>query len=113
MSAPLPPSPPLSSLPVSNPDGNPGGRFFGGLLMVIGVLVGLLSGLCSLGFLVVMMSDSGHAGPESMSALSGGLVVVMIVGGVPFLFGVGIFFVGRALYRASRPKPPSVATTFE
>ena len=58
MSAPLPPAPPYS-----NPEGNPGGRFFGALLMVMGVLIALLSGLCSLGFLLSLIHISEPTRP--------------------------------------------------
>lgn len=103
MSAPLPPSPPSS-----NPEGNPGGRFFGALLMVIGTLISLLSGLCSLGFGAMMLAE-----PSRDDAAYGGLMFVAIVGGVPFLFGLAVIAIGRGLYRASRPKLPNLAKTFE
>lgn len=100
MTNPAPPRP--------NPEGNAGGRFFGGMLMAVGALVALLSGLCSLGFFVVMLSERGGAG-----ALLGGMIMVAIIGGVPFAFGLVIFFVGRNLYRISRPTLPNLAKTFE
>ncbi|HEX7761544.1 MAG TPA: hypothetical protein VF459_18700 [Caulobacteraceae bacterium] len=101
MTEPLPPQ--------SNPEGNPGGRFFGALLMVVGTLIGLLSGLCSLGFFVIMLSEPGG----NSGAVISGLAMVAVIGGVPFAFGLVIFFVGRGLYRASRPKLPNLAKTFE
>jgi hypothetical protein len=80
--------------------GNPGGMFFGMLLMAIGGLITLLCGLCSAGFLWLMMSESRNGGD-----IAGSLVTVGIIGGVPIIVGVTLFLVGRGLYRSSKPKP--------
>ena len=64
---------------------------FGGLLMAIGLLIALLSGLCSAVFLAKLASGSGFNGA--------GLVIVGVVGGIPFLGGVGMFFGGLTLVR--------------
>lgn len=75
-------------------------RFVGGLLMAIGGVIALLSGLCSavfvIGMLVELFSGRGSLG----ELLSIGLMV-LIVGGVPFAIGFGLFVVGRNARRGS------------
>ncbi len=88
---------------------NPAGRFFGALLMVVGALIALLSGLCTLAFGAMILAEPGGNG----GAIGGGITMLSIFGGVPFLFGLALIFVGRGLYRAVRRPPPSVAKTFE
>lgn len=68
-------------------------RFFGGLLMAVGVLMTVACGLCSLVALVAF-STTGNGEDILM-----GLVTVSIVGGVPTAIGVGLFVAGRALRR--------------
>ena len=73
-------------------------KFFGGLLMGIGILIATLSGLCSAWFLVMSLSDSGggeFSGPSMLGPIA-------VIGGVPFLTGVGLFFWGRWLLRRAR-----------
>ncbi|MEP7004441.1 MAG: hypothetical protein ABI810_00560 [Sphingomonas bacterium] len=75
-------------------------KFFGGLLMGIGILIATLSGLCSAWFLVMMLSDSGggeFSGPPMLG-------LVAVIGGVPFLSGLGLFFWGRWLLRLARER---------
>jgi hypothetical protein len=68
---------------------------FGGILLAIGILVAGASGLCSLAFLVSMVTSSG--GGEFAS-----LPLVLVVGGIPFAIGLALFFAGRALIRSGR-----------
>ena len=68
---------------------------FGGILLAIGILISGASGLCSLAFLVSMLGS--HGGGEFAS-----LPLVLIVGGIPFAIGMGLFFAGRALIRSGR-----------
>jgi hypothetical protein len=80
-------------------------KLFGAMLMAVGVLIAGLGGLCSVGFLVMMVTEPGG------SALNG-IPVVLIFGGVPIAIGVGVFIGGRALWRG--PPPPKVdSNTFE
>ena len=65
----------------------------GGLLLAVGILLAGVSGLCSLGFLVGGLGDGD---------LVGILPLILLIGGVPFLIGLGLFFGGRALLRSAR-----------
>jgi len=71
--------------------------FFGGLLMAIGLLIAVLSGLCSAVFLTKFAVGSGGGGFNGA-----GLMIVAVVGGLPFLGGVGMFFGGLTLVRSAR-----------
>lgn len=66
-------------------------RFFGGLLLGIGILVMTCSGLCSL---VVIMAGFGEVIREPSA-----LMLPLAFGGVPFLIGFGLFNWGRSLLR--------------
>ncbi|MDH7973592.1 hypothetical protein QH494_15480 [Sphingomonas sp. AR_OL41] len=69
-------------------------QFFGGLLLAIGILIMTGSGLCTV--VVIGMGLSGGMSPaDALSALP----IPLIVGGVPFLIGLGLFFIGRNLSR--------------
>ena len=92
MTAPPPPS--------TSAAGNAGGRFFGVLLMAIGVLIAGLSGLCSLAFFAMMMSGPGN----NAGVFFGGVVMVLIIGGLPFGVGVVLIIVGRSVYRSAKPR---------
>ena len=70
---------------------SPTQRFFGGLLMVAGVLMMLACGLCSLVALVAFLSTGN--GEDAI----GGFFTVLVVGGVPFAFGLAMFLGGRGL----------------
>lgn len=73
-------------------------KLFGGLLMVIGLLIATLSGLCSAGFLIRLANGRGSGGQFNGAAL----MIVSVVGGIPFLGGVGMFFGGLTLVRSGR-----------
>jgi hypothetical protein len=64
---------------------------FGGILLAVGILVAGVTGLCSLAVLVM----GGQGGGD-------GLFLVLLIGGVPFLIGLGLIFAGRALLRSAR-----------
>jgi hypothetical protein len=66
---------------------------FGGILLAVGGLIALLTGLCSAYFMVLFISDSGG------SAM---LPLVLLIGGIPFAIGLGLFFWGRSLVRSAR-----------
>jgi hypothetical protein len=67
---------------------------FGSILLAIGILIAGASGLCSLVFLVSMMSSRGGG--------IGALPLVLLVGGIPFAIGAGLFLAGRSLIRGGR-----------
>lgn len=87
--------------------------FFGMLLMIVGGLVALGAGGCTVIF----------AGSEIWSLLERGrmeragdmLVTASLVGGIPFLIGLGLFRLGRSLSRAPRslqaPMPSSMSSS--
>ena len=62
----------------------------GSVLMAIGILIGGASGICSIAFLF-----SGGMGGD-------GVLLILLVGGIPFAIGVGLFYAGRALVRSDR-----------
>ena len=89
---------------MSNPD--PVRRFFEAVLMAGGALIAGLSGLCTLGFTIFGLADVFRYPGEALSIL----LLVAMVGGIPTLIGVGLFWWGRTLRRAeSRPRRPDVA----
>jgi hypothetical protein len=75
-------------------------KFFGGLLMAIGILIATLSGLCSVWFLVMSLAPTGGGEFSGM----GMLPLIALIGGVPFVTGLGLFFGGRAMVRAARER---------
>jgi hypothetical protein len=74
----------------------------GGLMMGCGILVAGLSGLCTLVLIGSMFVDSGSSGEDY-----GIGVMVLIVGGGPFLVGLGAFFAGRYLVRSQDREQPT------
>lgn len=72
---------------------------FGGLLLAAGGLIALLSGTCSMWFLVSMLGSSSGG---SVSDYGGLLFLVAMVGGIPFLIGIGLFRWGHSLIRSAR-----------
>jgi len=74
-------------------------QFFGGLLLAIGILIMTGSGLCTLWIIGAGVSSMTLG--EALSALP----IPLIVGGIPFAIGLGMFFWGRALLRDPEPRP--------
>ena len=68
-------------------------KFFGGLLMAIGILIATLSGLCSAVLLLGMVKYHGFSGTG---------VGIAVVAGVLFFAGVGLFLVGLDLVRGEK-----------
>ena len=64
-------------------------RFFGGLLIAIGVLMAGLAGMCTIAFL----GPSGGGGDQSMRAL------VLLLGGPPMVIGAAMVWAGVFLWR--------------
>ena len=86
---------------MSDPDripADPVVKLFGAMLMAVGGLIAILSGLCSLGFLGVLITNAFHspAGAGSALAMS---PLVLLFGGVPFAVGAAVFIVGRKLFK--------------
>lgn len=75
-------------------------KFFGGLLMAIGILIATLSGLCSAFFLLTMLTSSGGGEFSGVPML----MMIAVIGGLPFLSGVGLFYWGRWLLRLARER---------
>ena len=67
-------------------------RLAGGILLAVGLLVATGSGLCSL---VIMFSGG--------AIQSGDARLLALIGGLPFLTGLGMVFGGLRLLRSDRP----------
>ena len=70
--------------------------FFGGVLLAIGILIAGGSGLCTIIFDIMALSEARSAEGLSFIMLS------LLVGGIPFVIGLGFFFWGRWLLRRAR-----------
>jgi hypothetical protein len=67
-------------------------RFFGGILLAIGILIAGVSGLCTLVALI-----------SSLSSGTMGIVLLALgVGGIPMLIGGGLIYAGLHLLRQDR-----------
>jgi hypothetical protein len=67
-------------------------------LFVIGGLIAVVSGLCTGGMLLAGISDGSSEGQSIMMA-------GLMIGGVPFLFGLALIFVARKWGRKLPPPP--------
>ena len=67
-------------------------QVFGSILLAVGILIAGGSGLCSL---VVLGGGISNSFGEVLG-------IVLIVGGIPFAIGLGLFFTGRALVRQAK-----------
>jgi hypothetical protein len=87
-----------AELPPAERAGNRVVKLFGAMLMAIGGLIATLCGLCSLGFV-----GFGLYGAVRNAAAPGSALIVvplaLVVGGIPFAIGAGVFAAGRKLYR--------------
>jgi hypothetical protein len=63
-------------------------KTLGGILMGIGILIAGLSGLCSL-VLLVTEATSSYSNMEDVIAM------ILGFGGIPFILGLGMIFLGR------------------
>lgn len=70
----------------------------GGLLLGIGILVAGLSGLCSLFMAMDLVLGAGGSSGKYLD-----WPTLLIVGGIPFAFGLGIAFGGWRLLKPARP----------
>ena len=69
--------------------------FFGGLFLVIGWLITVLSGGCTI---IVSFITLSRGTPDDFF-----LGLVLLVGGVPFVIGLVLIFVGRLIWGKSKP----------
>ena len=81
-------------------------RFFGLILMTIGGLIAGLSGLCTLGWVGFLYLSVAPA-YGSTNGVDSLMTTTFVVGGLPILFGVGLFLIGRWLCRVSPPRTGS------
>ena len=87
---------------------NTTGRFFGGLLMVVGGLMATLAGLCTVMFVGSVVLEMGRGNQTIFGESASFLMLSAVVGGVPIILGVALFFLGRFLWRkSSAPKVES------
>ena len=77
-------------------------KLFGALLMAVGGLITTLCGLCSAAILVAAIANATKQPNLFAQNIGGSLVMVLLFGGVPIAFGVGVFLWGLALYRGQR-----------
>ena len=72
-------------------------RAFGGLLLGIGILIAGLSGLCTVMVVIPELLHPGGGAEDFAADIPGDL----IIGGVPFAIGIGLFFLGRHMIRST------------
>jgi hypothetical protein len=75
-------------------------KFFGAILLGLGILIAGLSGLCSMLFL----SFASFQGGNNTAIIE----VVALVGGIPFILGIGLIFLGRYLIQSANRSSQSV-----
>lgn len=87
---------------------SPAVQFLAWLMMAVGALIFATSGACSVFFLFSVASD----GPSTyFGDLGSVILMVLTLGGIPFLIGLALFFGGRRLARPpKRPAPATPAT---
>ena len=68
-------------------------RVLGGILLAIGILIAGLSGLCSLVFVVTELTSPYSSVDRTVSYVLG-------IGGIPFVIGLGLTFLGRKLIKS-------------
>ena len=71
-------------------------RLLGGILLAVAILIMVTSGLCSLSFIVIGLFSGNTADALSM------LLYALVIGGVPFVVGLGLFYLGRAVLQSAR-----------
>jgi hypothetical protein len=76
-------------------------RLLGGIMVAAGILIAGASGLCSMFAMIMMLSESNG----SIGSFFGAMLLVLIVGGIPFGAGLGLFYGGRNLIRRDAEPP--------
>jgi len=87
-------------------------EILGGILLAVGILIAGLSGLCTL---IVVGASMPGPGTQGANLFTGMIPAALIFGGIPFLIGVGLFFLGRHLIRragAQTQSPRDQSDTF-
>jgi hypothetical protein len=74
--------------------------FFGNFFIVIGGFVAIFAGGCGVIFEIVAFTDSGSSGENYL----GSPILPLIYGGIPALFGFGLFMLGRWIKRRAVKK---------
>ncbi|MBX9662607.1 hypothetical protein [Novosphingobium sp.] len=69
-------------------------RLFGGLLLAAGILIMLTSGLCT-----VLVIGIGMTQAMRDPGILGAIYLPLMVGGIPFMIGFGLYKWGRSLLR--------------
>ena len=82
----------MSEPEIEKPMGSGLKKFFAVLLITVGGLIAGLCGLCTLVFATSDMGGRSGIGPMAPIAL--------VIGGIPTAIGVGLIFLGRAMYRS-------------
>jgi hypothetical protein len=83
-------------------------QLFGGLLLALGILIAGLSGLCTLLIVGTSLVDGSSGGEDYGIGM-----MALVIGGVPFVVGLGMFFAGRALLRSPSPPPLTPAAPLD
>ncbi len=83
-------------------------QFLAGLLMVAGALIFTTAGACSVLFSIIFMPTGNN---YYFGGLGSMIVLFLTVGGIPFLFGLALFFSGRWLARPRKTTAPSPLAT--
>ena len=69
-------------------------KTLGGILVGVGILIAGLSGLCSL---LLFISEIG----KSYNHMDETIAIIMGFGGIPFLLGLGMVFLGRHMNKSA------------
>jgi hypothetical protein len=69
--------------------------FFGVALLGVGVLIATLSGVCT--GIALLVSLGGGRDGLSIAGMA------LVVGGIPFVVGVGLAWAGRVILRSQKP----------
>jgi hypothetical protein len=88
-----------------------GAQFFGGLLILVGILIALLCGLCTVAVIGASVATPVSHGGQNWG---GGVMipVALVFGGVPTGFGALMVWAGVALFRSRRtPQSPTTKSS--
>lgn len=92
---------------MSDQGGNSVKGFFGALLIAVGALMAGLCGLCTLVVAIGGLVTGGNGGGDEIFSGGDTVILALVIGGVPTAIGVGLFFIGNALWRQA--KAPTAA----
>jgi hypothetical protein len=81
----------------------------GGILLAVGILIMGASGLCTIAVIGSSFMSPNEWTGGGVDGFFGSLMIVLMFGGIPFLVGLGIFFLGRSLVRAERAETASAS----